>query len=137
MKTDQTPCQPPTEPLRSSCPIACALDLLGDKWTLVVIRDVFLGRHTFGDFQNAPEKIPTNILADRLKRLEAAGIIHKQPYQERPARYTYHLTNVGKKLGPTLFELAKWSLLHLNYEGKPDPLSEQASYVRDRLLHPQ
>ena len=56
--------------MRSPCPIANALDIVGDKWTLLVIRDLFAGKHTFGDFQSSPEGIPTNILADRLKSLQ-------------------------------------------------------------------
>ena len=57
---------------RSSCPVSCALDLLGDRWTLLVIRDLFRGFTRFGEFLASPERIPTNILADRLKRLVAS-----------------------------------------------------------------
>lgn len=137
MKTSIQPCTLPPESQRSSCPIACALDLLGDKWSLIVIRDMFLGSKTYGDFQKGPEKIPTNILADRLKRLESQGILRKERYQERPVRYSYHLTDSGKHLGPTLLELAKWSLLYLSYEGKPDIRSEQVAYVRECFLNPR
>ena len=68
---------------RSTCPVACTLDILGDKWTLLVIRDLFLGKKTYGDFQSSPEGIPTNILAERLKRLVEKGIVRKYPYQEQ------------------------------------------------------
>src|SRR5690242_13390653 len=61
---------PAAAQLRSLCPVANALDLLGDRWTLLVIRDLFAEKHRFGDFLASPERIPTNILADRLKRLE-------------------------------------------------------------------
>jgi len=77
---------------RSPCPVACCLDLLGDKWTLLVVRDLLLGKTTYSEFQKSPEGIPTNILAERLKRLLAAGVIEKSQYQERPKRYAYHLT---------------------------------------------
>ncbi len=137
MKTRQSPCTLPEAAQRSTCPISCALDLLGDKWTLVVIRDLFLGSKTYGDFQKSPESIPTNILADRLKRLEASHLIYRERYQERPVRYSYHLTDSGKRLGATLLELAKWSLLYLHYEGKPEPGSEKIKQVQQQLKNPQ
>ena len=59
---------------RSLCPVACSLDILGDRWTLLVIRDLFAGKSRFGEFLASPEHIPTNILAERLKRLERAGL---------------------------------------------------------------
>jgi len=127
-------CSLPEDHQRSSCPIACALDLLGDKWTLVVIRDLFLGCKTYGDFQRSAEGVPTNILAERLKRLEASGILYRERYQERPARYSYHLTESGRQLGPVLFELGKWSLKNLKYEGKPAPDSEKVQWVKKQLI---
>lgn len=94
--------------MRSPCPIANTLDIFGDKWTLLVIRDLFAGKSTYGEFQSSPEGIPTNILADRLKRLAAYGIIQKTPYQQHPVRYAYQLTNTGRSLGPVLEEMLKW-----------------------------
>lgn len=93
---------------RSPCPVACSLDLLGDKWTLLVVRDLLLGKTTYTEFQNSPEGIPTNILAERLKRLQAAGIIDKARYQERPVRYAYHLTEKGRDLRPVLSAMIDW-----------------------------
>ncbi len=98
---------------RSSCPVACSLDILGDKWTLIVVRDMFVGKHTYSELQNGIEKIPTNILADRLRRLQLNGIIRRQQYQQRPVRYAYYLTNKGQDLGPVLLELVKWGSKHL------------------------
>ena len=70
---------------RSPCPIASALDILGDKWTFLVVRDLlFMGKHQYGELLESPEGIPTNILAERLKRLEAAGLLEKRPYQTNP-----------------------------------------------------
>jgi DNA-binding HxlR family transcriptional regulator len=94
---------------RSPCPIATALDILGDKWTLVVLRDLFMGAARYGAFLASPEKIPTNILADRLKRLVAEGLAEKQPYQARPVRYEYRLTDKGRRLLPVLQELCRWT----------------------------
>lgn len=97
-----------TNSKRSPCPIACTLDLLGDKWTLLVVRDLLLSRHTYKSLQMSPERIPSNILADRLKRLEREGILRKELYQERPPRYDYHLTEKGQRLGPVLRAMLTW-----------------------------
>ena len=79
-------------PLRSRCPIAGALDILGDAWTLLVLRDLlFYDRHRFADFLASGEGISTNVLAARLKRLETCGLVERRRYQERPDRYEYHL----------------------------------------------
>jgi len=93
---------------RSPCPVACTLDLLGDKWTLLVVRDLLLGQHTYKSLQMSPERIPSNILADRLRRLEREGIVRKELYQERPPRYEYHLTEKGQRLGPVLHAMLTW-----------------------------
>lgn len=93
---------------RSACAIANILDILGDKWTLLVIRDLYMGKKTYSEFQHSPEKIPTNILAERLKRLESADIISKQSYQQRPVRYAYQLTPKGEALAPVLKEMVIW-----------------------------
>ncbi len=80
---------------RSTCPVACTLDVVGDRWTLLVIRDLFKGKKRYGDFLASPEKIPTNILADRLKRLEGEGLISSALYSEHPPRSEYRLTPEG------------------------------------------
>ena len=98
-----------TKASRSTCPIAGVLDILGDKWTLLVIRDLFLGKHRYGEFAASPEGIPTNILADRLKRLETAGIIKKELYQTNPPRGEYFLTTKGADLGRVLAAMRKWA----------------------------
>jgi DNA-binding HxlR family transcriptional regulator len=94
---------------RSRCPMACVLDLIGDKWTLLVVRDLFFGKRLFKELQDSMENIPSNILADRLKKLEAAGIVAKDAYQERPVRYAYRLTDKGMDLKPVMLSLAEWS----------------------------
>lgn len=93
---------------RSACAIANILEILGDKWTLLVVRDLYLGKKTYSEFQKSPENMPTNILAERLKRLESAGIISKKSYQKRPVRYAYHLTEKGEALAPVLKEMVIW-----------------------------
>jgi len=98
---------------RSTCPVANCLDILGDKWTLLLIRDLFLGKTTYGEFQNSPEKIPTNLLSERLKRLEHHGIIIKHPYQQNPVRYSYTLTDKGKALKPVLIAVLDWGVHYI------------------------
>jgi DNA-binding HxlR family transcriptional regulator len=93
---------------RSECPITNVLDLLGDKWTLLVIRDLVLGKRRYQDFLSSPERIATNILADRLKRLAAAGLVTRRTYQRNPARYEYLLTQKGRGLEPVLEAIIVW-----------------------------
>ncbi len=73
-----------------------------------MVRDLLYGKRTYGELAASPEHIPTNILADRLKRLEAAGIIGADAYQERPVRYAYTLTKKGRALGDVLLALVRW-----------------------------
>jgi DNA-binding HxlR family transcriptional regulator len=89
------------------------LEILGDKWTLLVVRDLVLGKKRYGDFQDSPESIPTNILAERLKRLEAVGLVEKKPYQENPIRYEYALTAAGTELKTILASIAEWGNRHI------------------------
>ena len=97
-------------PRRSPCPVACALDLLGDRWTLVVVRDLMLGRTRYKEFAESPESIPTNILADRLARLTVNGIAEQRPVSDGSKRLGYHLTTKGKALAPIVKALKEWGL---------------------------
>ncbi len=118
--------------MRSSCPISQTLEILGDRWTLLVIRDLmFFGKSQYKEFLSSPEKISTNILADRLKRLEQSGIITKTSYQDNPPRYAYHLTQKGQDLRPLIREVTTWGLeyientqIPLEARGKKTPVSE-------------
>lgn len=98
---------------RSECGVACSLDLLGDKWTLLVVRDLLMGKRTYSELQASPEGIPTNILAERLKRLQAEGIVDRTRYRERPPRYAYHLTDKGRDLAPVLRSMVEWANKHV------------------------
>jgi DNA-binding HxlR family transcriptional regulator len=98
---------------RSPCAVANSLDIVGDKWSLLVVRDLLHGKSTYGQLVESPERIPTNILAERLKRLESAGIITSTPYQERPVRYAYTLTPKGTALGEVLLALVRWGKQHI------------------------
>ena len=106
---------------RSFCPITNSLDLLGDKWTLLIVRDLVLGKKQYQEFLSSPEGIATNILADRLKRLQEAGIIVRNAYQHNPIRYEYVLTNKGYGLKSVLNVFASWGLK--NFPGTEIDLS--------------
>jgi DNA-binding HxlR family transcriptional regulator len=110
---------------RSPCPIANTLDILGDKWTLLVVRDLlFVGKRLYGEFMQSDEGIPTNILADRLKRLEETGLVTKEPYQSNPIRHQYRLTRKGAELFPVLREIIRWANKHI-----PGTTVPPASYL--------
>ncbi|MFQ4142514.1 helix-turn-helix domain-containing protein [Chlorogloeopsis sp. ULAP02] len=103
-----------TQLKRSYCPIASTLDLIGDRWTLLVIRDMmFFGKQRFEEFLESPEGISTNILANRLKSLEDLGLIVKQPYGNHPRRMNYQLTEQGQSLRPVLIAMIEWGLEHI------------------------
>lgn len=105
---------------RSGCPISIALELLGDPWSLLIVRDLmFKGIRTFSGFQQAGEGIATNILAERLKRLEAAGIITRRPDPEDGRRAIYALTPRGIDLAPMLVEMVIWSARHEETDAPP------------------
>jgi DNA-binding HxlR family transcriptional regulator len=95
---------------RSPCPVACSLDLLGDRWTLLIVRDLMLGYGRFKDFTTAPEGIPTNILSDRLERLTTNGIVEQIPAADGSKRMAYRLTEKGDALRPVLRTLRDWGL---------------------------
>lgn len=104
---------------RSGCPVATSLDVLGDKWSLIIIRDIFLGRTSFTDFLNAPEKISTNILKSRLNKLEHYEIIYPKVSKTDRKVKNYFLTEKGMDLYPLVYELSRWSLKHLDFEHHP------------------
>jgi len=95
---------------RSPCPVACCLDLVGDRWTLLVVRDLLLGRSRFKEFAAAPEGIPTNILSERLKRLTEAGVVQKVEAAPGSRHQAYQLTPRGQALGPILEAMRDWGL---------------------------
>jgi DNA-binding HxlR family transcriptional regulator len=110
-KEDKSSAAPAASSVRRSlCPVACALDLLGDRWTLLIIRDLFLGRSRFKDFTASPEGIPTNLLSDRLERLLEQGVVVQVPVVEGGKRMAYALTEKGSALGPILLSLRDWGL---------------------------
>ena len=98
---------------KSRCPIHFALELFGDKWTLLIVRDLmFKGKHYYGEFLQMEEKIATNILADRLSLLEQSGIITKTVDEQHKSKQVYKLTQKGIDLLPVLTEIILWSAKH-------------------------
>jgi DNA-binding HxlR family transcriptional regulator len=95
---------------RSECPISCSLDVWGDKWSLLIIRDLmFNNKCTYGDFLKSPEGIATNILASRLQSLEENGIIEKSDHPDSKAKILYKLTEKGIDLLPIFVEIYMWA----------------------------
>jgi DNA-binding HxlR family transcriptional regulator len=95
---------------RSPCPVACSLDVFGDRWTLLIVRDLVLGRTRFKDFVTSPEGIPTNILSDRLERLLHQGVVEQAPASDGTKRLGYQLTAKGRALRPILIAMRDWGL---------------------------
>jgi DNA-binding HxlR family transcriptional regulator len=98
---------------RSTCPISTSLDVLGDKWTLLILRDmVFAGKSTYGQFLQSAEKMATNVLADRLAALESHGIVTKAVAADKKSKFTYRLTEKGIDTVPILVALILWGTAH-------------------------
>ncbi len=105
---------------RSDCPINFALETFGDKWSLLIIRDmVYFGKKTYGEFLASEEGIATNILADRLMRLEQQGMIVKKPQDADKRKEVYALTEKGLDIIPLLVEIANWSARYDPSTGAP------------------
>ncbi|MEM9833220.1 MAG: helix-turn-helix domain-containing protein [Bacteroidota bacterium] len=101
--------------MRSNCPVSYALDFFGDKWTLLIIRDLaFEQKRFYKDFQSSKEGIATNILSDRLKKLENSGIVRSAVYEQKKTQKEYFLTQKGKDLIPVLLEMMVWSFEYNN-----------------------
>ncbi len=120
---------------RSDCPISYALDLFGDKWTLLVVRDLALyAKRHYGELLASDERMATNILADRLARLEAWGVVNKQPDPTNRRRVIYRLTERGKDLLPVLVEMIRWSGQHDPASAAPPEFLRRIDSEREALL---
>jgi len=121
---------------RSDCPINFALEIFGDKWSLLVIRDLmFLGKTTYGEFLKGPEGIATNILADRLERLEASGIISKAADPDNGTKFVYSLAERGLDLIPVMLEIVTWSGKHDPKTAAPKILLKQIAANRKAAIN--
>ena len=117
--------------METPCPINAALLVLGDRWSLLVVRDLlFAGYRTFNQFLHSGQGIATNILADRIKGLLDAGILTKQPDPDDGRKWIYSLTPKGVDLAPVLLELSKWGS---RYEGGVAPPGVLESWEANRV----
>ena len=101
---------------------------MGDRWTLVIVRDMLIGKTRFAEFLDSPERITTNILADRLALMETAGLVDRVPYSERPPRFEYRLTKKGQGLLPVLQEMCRWANRYM-----PDTWTPPPSFMERRV----
>ncbi len=101
------------------CPIARTLDIVGDRWTLLILRDLFFGSTRFNQFLASSEGLPPKILSDRLKRLERHDLVERVVYSQHPLRAEYRLTEKGLSLKPVLGAIAEWGIEHC-FEDEPD-----------------
>jgi DNA-binding HxlR family transcriptional regulator len=119
---------------RSGCPVSMSLEVFGDRWSLLIVRDLMVrGFRTFHDFANSGEGIATNILADRLRSLAAAGVIQSEPDPEDGRRVNYRLTQKGIDLAPVMLDLLIWGAQH-EETGAPVALITEMSRNRDAVL---
>lgn len=119
---------------RSNCPLSCSLDIFGDKWSLLIIRDVMLkGRVSYGEFLLSEEKIATNILANRLKMLEEEKILIKEVSPANKSKFEYSLTRKGADLLPVLVEMADWSIQY-NKNTHLSPLGKRIAGRKSKFL---
>lgn len=120
---------------RSDCPISFALDLIGDKWSLLVIRDlVFEGKIFYKEFLKSKEGIATNVLSDRLKKLENAGIVTSKIYEKLKTQKEYSLTIKGKDLIPILVEIILWSAKYEDGLAVTNEFVEKATESRKKVI---
>jgi DNA-binding HxlR family transcriptional regulator len=119
---------------RSSCPVSISLDVIGDRWSLLIVRDLMVrGYRTFKDFQGSGEGIATNILADRLQGLQASGIITAEGEEADGRKVNYRLTKKGIDLAPVLLELLIWGARH-EETGAPCGIIAQMAQNRAAVL---
>jgi len=118
------------------CPITFGLEIFGDRWSLVILRDIFFkGKKHYREFLNSAEKISTNILASRLKKLEAEGLIVKTPDTQNLSSFVYSLTDKGKDLLPLLLDMIEWSVRYDPQPGMPDNIISGAPARLLERLH--
>jgi DNA-binding HxlR family transcriptional regulator len=120
---------------RSECPINFGVELVGDRWTLLIIRDMVLsGKTSYGEFLTSEEGIATNILANRLHSLEAEGLISKRPDPIHGKKFIYNLTEKGLDLVPLIVEIALWSAKHHEIPDERKDFVHLAQTKRDELI---
>ncbi|PWJ42638.1 winged helix-turn-helix transcriptional regulator [Sediminitomix flava] len=120
--------------MRSDCPISYALDFFGDKWTLLVIRDLIQGKKFYKDFLSSKEGIATNILSNRLKQLESNGVITSKVYEKLRTKKEYSLTEKGLDLIPIIVEMMVWSNKYQADLDIPEGFMEKVDQDREKVI---
>ena len=124
--------------LDPTCPVARSLDIVGERWTLLIVRDLLSGSKRFQDFQQSLKGIAPNVLSDRLKTLEKFGLIERSFYSDHPPRADYALTDKGVELGVAVLTLGRWGMRHLGpnlHQGLQHPESyKHIKLATDALL---
>lgn len=124
-----------SEDCRSNCPINFVLETFGDKWTLLIVRDLmFKGKRSYTEFLQSDERIATNILADRLKKLEDNGVIEKNISSDNRSKLVYSLTSKGKDLLPVMLEITAWSAKHDNSTNTPASFLNDFAMSKDEMV---
>ena len=122
-------------PKRSNCPIANALDFVGDKWSLLILRDlIFFKKQSYSDLKNSDEAMATNILSSRLEKLESDGLIIKTIDEKDKRKKVYSLTSVGIDMLPILLEMLVWSSKHSTDTDIPEGIIERIEQDRKKLI---
>ena len=124
-----------TSKKRSECPLSCSLDIFGDKWSLLIIRDLIFGNKcTYNDFLKSDEGIATNILASRLKGLEENGILEKSAHPDSKAKILYKLTTKGIDLLPIIMEVYIWAEKYLTIPADLKATIKEAKKDKDKFV---
>ena len=121
-----------TSPYAQDCPIARTLDVIGDRWTMLIIRDLFLGRSRFNEFRQSTPRISPKLLSERLKRLEEEGIVERAVLDGYPPRAEYRLTPKGRSLFPVLFAIGTWGFEYL-FADEPELRTEIDEFLRSQV----
>lgn len=120
------------QPYNQNCPVARTLDVIGDRWTLLIIRDLFLGNSRFSEFLESCRGIPPKVLSGRLKKLEQHGLVKRTIYSEHPLRAEYHLTEKGRTLLSVVKALGDWGFQHM-FEGEDGLRERTYEYITTRI----
>ena len=114
------------------CPIARTLDIVGDRWTLLVLRDISLGHTRYNEILGSCTGISTNLLSDRLKKLEDQGFVERAFYRDHPPRAEYRLTEKGRSLFPVLYAMGDWGAEYL-FDGEPELRDAVVTFIESRV----
>lgn len=120
---------------RSECPVSCSLDIWGDKWSLLIVRDLMFSKQcTYGDFLKSDERIATNILASRLQTLEENGIITKSSHPDSKAKVLYKLTQKGIDLLPVMIEINLWAEKYFNIPAEQKAMLKEVKKDKEKFI---